>query len=152
MIITAAFVVAGGTVQAKPAMTVISQDQRLMLTGAKYMATGDFRAAETSYSQAIAANANNINAHSQRALARRELGNTAGMEADARRVIALVNASLPQNPNSADLYYQRSLAERLLKQFDNAEKDLRQAIQLNNNGQWDNDLKAIQLEKRMALQ
>ncbi len=132
------------------AALAIPHDQVIIINAAKEMAAGDYKAAEASYSKAIAVNASNANAYLQRALARRELGDAAGMTADAKHAVALVTQALSRNATSADLYYQRSLGKRLLKQFDDAEHDLRQAIQLNRNAQWDNDLKALQLERKMA--
>lgn len=145
---TRTFVISKDKVSA-PAI-VLPQDQKLMLEAAKKMTDMDYKGAEALYGQALAVNGGNIDAYLQRGLARRDLGNIAGMEADARQAIALVNARLAQAPNDADLYYQRSLGARLLKRFDDAEKDLRAAIRLSSSTKWNNDLKALELERRMA--
>lgn len=121
-----------------------------MLAAAGKMSEGKLKEAEILYSQALAANGGNVNAYLQRALARRDLGDTEGMATDARQAVALISARLEQNPGKANLYYQRSLAERLLRQFDAAEKDLRAAIRLSNKSEWTNDLTALELERKMA--
>lgn len=145
---THTFVVKNGKT-ARPALT-IAPDQKLMLEAAKKMTERDYKQAEALYSKALAANGGNINAYLQRGLARRDLGNLQGMEADARQAITLANAKLAQDTNNANLYYQRSLGERLLRRFDEAEKDLRAAIRLSNKLEWNNDLKALELERRMV--
>lgn len=128
---------------------MLPQDQKLMLAAAKKMSEREYKEAERLYGQALAANGSNINAYLQRGLVRRDLGNQAGMEADARQALSLVNARLAQDGNNANLYYQKSLGERLLKQFDAAEQDLRTAIRLSNKSEWNTDLKALELERRM---
>lgn len=146
---TQTFVIKKSGAAAAPALT-ISQDQKLMLAAAGKMSEGKLKEAEILYSQALAANGGNVNAYLQRALARRDLGDTEGMATDARQAVALISARLEQNPGKANLYYQRSLAERLLRQFDAAEKDLRAAIRLSNKSEWTNDLTALELERKMA--
>lgn len=128
----------------------LGPEQKLMFQATNKFVQLDYKGAETLYTQAIAMNGNNANAYVQRGAVRRELHNTAGMKSDAERAIVLLNANLEQNTNNADLYYQRSLAHRLLKQFDAAEQDLQKAMQIANRAEWETDMKAIALERKMA--
>jgi tetratricopeptide (TPR) repeat protein len=128
----------------------IDQEEALTLQAAAASMKRDFRTAEMLYSRILSINGNNEEAYEQRAIARRELGNTQGMQQDASQAVALIDGGLRQNPNSANLYYKRSIADRLLKNFDDAERDLSQAIRLGKRGNFDNDWKAIALERKMA--
>lgn len=144
------FVFKDGKVQNAGTKIVIPKEQAIMFEAAKKTTARDYKAADTLYTKAIAINNGNISAYLQRGLVRRQLGDERGAGADAERAIALVNLRLKQAPDDAELYYQRSLGARLLGQFNAAEKDLRYAISLSSRSEWENDLKALELEKRMA--
>ncbi len=131
------------------AVLTIGEEQKLMFEASNKFVAMDYKGAEALYGRVIGMNSTNANAWLQRGVIRRELGDTAGMTSDAKRALLLIDGAIGQTPN-ANLYYQRSLAERLLRQFDAAERDLREAMRLSNSNKWENDLKAIALERKMA--
>lgn len=133
----------GGHVQA-------SAEQKLMLSAPEYIYKQDYRGAEMVYSQVIAMNDHHISAYIQRGLVRREMGDGAGAMEDGRAAVILANEALQTNPNEAYLYYQRGSGFRLLKQFSQARTDIQYAMRLRGDQSWDLDLKAIDLEEKMA--
>ena len=106
------FVVSGGKLQ-------ISDEQKLILQAAQKSSPTRLQeqCAESIYSQIIAGkNGSYTDAYLQRGVVRREMGDQAGMQSDARAVIiTLADASIQQNPNNAISYYQRGMGYRLLK-------------------------------------
>lgn len=128
----------------------IGDSQKLMFAASKKIVERDYRSAEAIYTQVIASNNGNTDAYLQRALVRRELKDTQGMAADAKAAIVLASHTLKNNPNKASAWYQRSLGLRFLKQFDQARADLNKAIALKGRAEWQTDLKAIELEQKMA--
>ncbi len=150
-ILLAAIACFAGPAFAQLSKIQISDDQKLVLEAIQFVVHRDWKNAETLYSQAIGINSNNIEAWLQRGVVRREMGDEAGSESDAGRVVALANAGLQANSNDPTLYHQRGMAERLLKNFSAARRDIGTAIRLSGNTSWDNDLKAAQLEEKEAL-
>lgn len=128
----------------------IDAEQAQLLKAIEQSMKGDIRGAESTYSHIISTNNNSIEGYLQRGLIRRSLNNPQGVQADAMRAKALIDAALAQNPSSANLYYQRHLADRMLKDFTTAEQDLNQAIRLGKHGNFDTDFKAIEVERKMA--
>ncbi len=128
---------------------VIDQDQQLIFSATASVLKKDYPTAEKLYSQALAIDSSNINAYLQRGFVRREMGNTQGVESDARTAITLANNALKSNPRDSDIYYQRSMALRLIHQFELAKKDILTALQLGGKQSLQNDLKAIDLEQKI---
>jgi tetratricopeptide (TPR) repeat protein len=128
----------------------VDKEQALILEAAARSMKRDFRGAEAIYTRIINTNNESIEGYLQRGLVRRSLANPQGVVEDATRARAFIDAALPQNTNNANLYYQRSLADRMLKDFDAAEQDLHQAIRLGKRDNFDNDFKAIEVERKMA--
>lgn len=128
----------------------IGPEQKQMFEASAKFVKFDYKGAEAAYTEVLQMNGRNINAYVQRGVVRRELGNKEGTRSDATMALNLIDAALRQEQGNANLYYERSLANRLLKQFDAAEKDLRMAMRLNASANWENDLKAIALERKMA--
>ena len=126
-----------------------SQEQQWMFEASGKFLHRDYKGAEEGYTKVLQSNNRHIDAYLQRAAVRREMDNGAGMQSDAKTALTLIDSELQQR-SDADLYYERSLANRLLKQFDAAEQDLRKAMSLNKSANWDNDLKAIALERKMV--
>lgn len=127
----------------------ISSDQRLIFEADQKVVRKEYRAADTLYSQAIAINPNNIAAYLQRGIVRREMGNEQGAVADGRMAATLANNALHAAPRDFNLYYQRGMGFRLMKDFDQAHKDVTTAIQLGGPANWQTDLQAIALEKKL---
>ncbi|MGE0755286.1 MAG: tetratricopeptide repeat protein [Alphaproteobacteria bacterium] len=130
----------------------VSREQQYMLAALSALMQGDFAKAEDLYSQVIQYNPANSEAWLQRAVVRRETQNAQGMAVDARRALSQLNAEIQASPRNGTLYHQRSVALRLLKSFDLAKKDLLTAMQLKGKSSvsFQNDLQAIELERRMA--
>ncbi len=127
----------------------ISSDQKLMLEAANKFVQNDLSGAESLYTQAIALNGNNTEAYLQRAVVRRELHNEEGMVSDAKTVIGLSNNALQRNPNDPTVYYQRGMGYRLLRQFDQAKADITNGMQIGGKKNWETDLKAIEIERKV---
>jgi hypothetical protein len=144
-------VVTGGNL-ASSSKVIITDDQKLMFEASRQAVARDFRGAEATYSRVIAMNSGNIEAYLQRGVVRRELGDKNGTTSDARTAVALVNAQLQVTPRNPNLYYQRAMGLRLLHQFEQAKQDLRTGMQLGGSSYWETDLKAIDLEQKMAAQ
>ncbi len=135
---------------AAPRNVEASQSRLLLFKAQEKLMKRDFSGAEQIYTQAIALDDSNVTAYLQRGVVRRELRNYRGVDSDARTVVALSNRIISANPRDPDGYYKRSMALRLLHQFDQAKKDVLTAIQLGGKLSLKNDLKAIELERRMA--
>ena len=129
----------------------ILPDQKIMFDAANKFVHRDFQGAEKLYSQVIAMNSGNIEAYLQRAAVRREMGNETGTASDAHSVIALSNNALQQNPNNPNLYYQRGMGFRLLRQFDQAKSDISTGMQIGGKTNWNTDLQAIDLERKIIV-
>jgi tetratricopeptide (TPR) repeat protein len=128
----------------------IDPQSALMLDAAAKFMHRDLQGAETLYTRVIGMNNHDANAYIQRGLVRQSMNNPQGMQADASRARELIDAALPQDGNNANLYYQRSLADRMLKDFDVAEQDLNQAQRLGAHQNFENDEKAIAVERKMS--
>lgn len=134
---------AGASVQIPP-------EQKMMFDAANKIVQRDFKDAESLYSQVIAMNRGNIEAYLQRAVVRREMGDEPGMQSDAGSVVTLANSALQQNPRDPTLYYQRGMGFRLLHQFDQAQSDIATGMRIGGKTNWQNDLQAIDLERKAA--
>jgi tetratricopeptide (TPR) repeat protein len=126
----------------------ITNDQQVLFEAANKVMNRDFASAEGLYSQAIAMNGRNIDAWLQRAVTRRELGNEAGMQSDARTVIALSDEALQQTPQNANLFYERGMGYRLLRDYDKAREDISTGMRIGGRSSWQTDLQAIELERK----
>lgn len=135
--------IGGGAAQVR-----IGDDQRLMFEAAQNVMKGDYKGAESLYSQAIAANGRNTEAYLQRAVVRRELGNASGAASDGGMVVGLSNQAIQANPRNALLYYQRGMGYRMQKDYVHAKQDLQAAIRMGGKPSWATDLKAIDLEQK----
>lgn len=122
---------------------------KLMLEASGKFVAGDYAAAEALYTQALSLNSSHPDAYLQRGLVRRELGNDTGARADAQAAFPLIEA-MAKGASQAQTHVRRSQAYRLLGRFDEAEAELRQAMRLTGSREWETDLKAIALERRMA--
>ncbi len=129
---------------------VPSLAQTAMLQAASMVMQQRYAEADALYTQAIAANPNAIDAYLQRSVARREMGNAQGSQADANTAVRLADAQLKANPGNAKLYYQRGTGYRWLKAYPQAQADLERAVQLTRGARWQSDLQALLLEKKMA--
>lgn len=134
-----------------PVQIAITEEQKLMFEAPKYVFHQEYKAAEAIYTRVLGMNPSNSEAYIQRGLVRREIADTAGATADGRAAVIISNNALSANPNNASLYYERSMGFRLLKQFEQARKDMQIAIQLSGNTTWDTDMKAIDLEQKIAM-
>lgn len=128
----------------------LAPDQMLMLQASQKAVEGKFEEAEALYSQALAANPNNLRGYLGRGLVRRELKNTRGVQDDGVRLLDESGKLIFANASNADAYYLRGMAYRLMGDFTKAEQDVRQAIALDpTNKEWLQDLQAILLEKKI---
>lgn len=138
--------------QAGDAATAANREQQYMFAALSALMQKDYAQAERLYSQVIQHNQANSEAFLQRAVVQRELRNVPAMKADAKVALRLLTAEIRLQPRKHRLYHQRSMALRLLGAFDHAKKDLLTAVQLKGKSTlaYQNDLRAIELEKRMV--
>jgi hypothetical protein len=128
----------------------IAPEQKMMFDAANLIVQRDFKGAESLYSQVIAMSRGNIEAYLQRGVVRREMGDEAGMMSDARNVVILANNALQQAPRDPTLYYRRGMGFRLLREFDQAKNDILTGMRIGGKTNWQNDLQAIDLERKVA--
>jgi tetratricopeptide (TPR) repeat protein len=144
--------VAGGAAggNSGQAGVTLSDEQKLMFEAPAKIMARDYQGAEAIYTRVLAMNGGNTEAYLQRGIVRRELGNKAGMQSDARAAVTLANTQLQRSGRNAHLYYQRAMGLRLLGRFAEAKRDLQTGMSLSGNQNWQTDLKAIELEEKMA--
>ena len=133
-----------------PALAQVAPAQLIVLEATQAVSERRFADAEQLYNKALALDPSNGDIYIHRAVMRRELENTGGMEQDAKTAISLGNSRIAVNPNDAKAYWLRGMGYRLLKDFKSARQDLENAIRLSGKNNWQADLQAMALEEKIG--